>query len=255
MAERFKKIFKTIGIIAAGVALVVLMELCEMLIPECIYEASDYRRMFVHYNETLPSTEIELPYSIRDYKKYDDLMLWYFDELTAKVKENKPGKDFWVYQDNYDVLFGSDSNLYIRKGSAFTSDITADMVSEIAFSDNRFDEHPINIVPDFTTEEITQLAEIILSDSVPTEKIREEKYVSYADDGLRVSWDIVFKLKSTDEFCYDGLSVIFKDYWLIQDGEGNWYLYDFNDYYKALPHTLADKIEQCCNGENLILEP
>ena len=255
MGKKVKKVFKIIGIFATGVTVVILMELCAMLIPEYIIESLDAKERLEYYDETLPSTEIELPYSIRDYEKYDKLSYWwYFDSLTAKVKENKRGKDFWVYQDNYDILFGSDDNLYIRKDSSFTTDITADMVSEISFSDTFGREHPIKLVPDFTNEEITQFAEILLFDSALTKEICEEKYLSY-DNGMRITWKIVFKLKSTDEISYDGLSVTHnEEYWLVQDEEGNLYLKDLEWKYKPLPYTLADKIEQCFKKENIWFE-
>lgn len=210
------------------------------------------RSQLEYYNKILPSTEIELPYNIRDYE-YVHLGNWRFESLTAKVKENKWDTDFWVYQDNYDILFGSNEKFYIRKDLPFTSHITAEMVSEITFSETWGDENPIKLVPNFTEEEVTQFAQILLSDTVLTEEIPGEKYVVY-DNGARVLWDFVFQLKSTGEISYDGLSVTHTTkYWLVQDEEGDLYLKGSEDQYKSLPPALADKIEQCYTKENLQL--
>lgn len=242
-----RKALKIIGVFAAVVAVIILIK----LIPVFIFAFWPDGKL-EYYNETLPSTEIELPYSIRDYECVS-LGNWSFDSLTAKVKENKRDTDFWVYQDNYDILFGSDEHLYIRKDLPFSSNITADMVFKISFTETWRDE--INLIPNFTNEEVTKFAEIVLSDSVLTKEMPKEKYVSYDDNGVRILWDIIFQLKSTDEISYDGLSVTHNmKYYLVQDEEGNLYLKNSEDHYKYLPHTLADKIEQCCNEENLRLE-
>ena len=245
-----RKALKIVGIFIAVVAVISLIK----LIPVFIFAFWPDGKL-EYYNETLPSTEIELPYSIRDYECVS-LGNWSFDSLTAKVKENKRDTDFWVYQDNYDILFGSDEHLYIRKDLPFTSNITADMVSEIAFFSEAWEsEDSVKLVPNFTNEEVTKFAEIVLSDSVLTKEMPEEEYVSYNDNGVRILWDIIFQLKSTGEISYDGLSVTHNmKYYLVRDEEGNLYLKDSEKRYKSLPNTLADKIEQCCNEENLRLE-
>lgn len=248
MESRTKKAFKIIGILIACIVGIILIFYIVMAI------LSDFlvQGQIKAYNQILPSTEIELPYNIHDYECVY-LSDWHFDSLTAKVKERKRDADFWVYRDNYDILYSSYDKLYIRKDAPFTSDITADMVSEVAFSEALADKDPIKFVPNFTKEEITQFAGILLSDAVQTEKIPGEKYVAY-DNGARILWDFLFQLKSTDEICYDGLTVTHDtQYWLVRDEDGTLYLKDSQNQYKPLPHELAEKIEQCYSKENLCL--
>ena len=93
-----------------------------------------------YYNGFLPQSKISCPYSISNYQE-KELDMWYFKDLTGKIKENIIGKDFWVYNDNFDILFCSDGKKYIRNDTHFSSDITSDMVNSISF----FEEYPVDV--------------------------------------------------------------------------------------------------------------
>lgn len=66
-----------------------------------------------YYNGFLPQSKISCPYSINNYQE-KELDMWYFKDLTGKVKENIIGKDFWAYGDNFDIFFCSNGkNIYV----------------------------------------------------------------------------------------------------------------------------------------------
>lgn len=244
MASKLKKALCFFGIVFGIIVGIFLIKYCTIVIPAFIAISSESRAKLEYYDRNLPNNEVELPYSIKDYEAVY-LSNWNFETLTAKVKESKRDIDFWVFQDNYDILFGADEHLYIRKNTSFSSEISENTVGKISFfAEATENKDAVKISPNFTEEEVYQFMKILLHDDMLVENIQEDKYFSYEDD-TRISWYIIFNLKNTDEMCYDGLYVRdVRRYWLVQDPEGNLYLKDFNGNCKLLPKDIAKQIEQ-----------
>lgn len=246
MASKLKKTLKFFGIIIVVIIIIILIKWAFILIPSFFALSSDGKAKMEYYNKILPSTEIELPYEIKDYE-FVNLSDWTFESLTAKVKENKKDTDFWVFQDNYDIIFGSDGHIYIRKNIPFNSEISENTVAKVTFSVKSNDsDDRLNFTPNFTEDEIYQVAQIILSDSIIEKDIQDDQIFSPFENTTSVAWEIFFGLKSTNEICYDGLQIKHNtQYWLVSDIDGKFYLKDTNGNYKLLPKNIAEKIKTC----------
>lgn len=196
-----------------------------------------------YYNGFLPQSKISCPYSISNYQE-KELDMWYFNDLTGKIKENIIGKDFWVYNDNFDILFCSDGKKYIRNDTHFSSDITSDMVNSISF----FEEYPVdvykkdiairNISPLLNDEDISELANIIINDEYCLDEIDITQYLY----DLNIAWYVIFELKNTEEFNYDGLCVAETQRYYIVYYNDKMYLRDLNGNLKFIPNEIANKI-------------
>ena len=244
MASKLKKPLKFFGFFIVVIIIIILVKCAFTLILMLFGLSSEGKAETEYYNKILPSTEIELPYEIKDYEVVN-LSNWMFESLTAKVKENKKDEDFWVFQDNYDIIFGSSGHLYIRKNIPFDSKITENNVDKITFSVNSTEYgYRLNFTPNFTEDEIYQIAQIILSDNIIEKDIQDERTFSPFEDTTSVAMTIFFSLKSTNEVCYDGLQIHHNTpYWLVSDMDDNFYLKDFNGNYKLLPKNIAEKIK------------
>lgn len=196
-----------------------------------------------YYNGFLPQSKISCPYSISNYQE-KELDMWCFKDLTGKIKENIIGKDFWVYNDNFDILFCSDGKKYIRNDTHFSSDITSDMVNSISF----FEEYPVdvykkdiairNISPLLNDEDISELANIIINDEYCLDEIDITQYLY----DLNIAWYVIFELKNTEEFNYDGLCVAETQRYYIVYYNDKMYLRDLNGNLKFIPNEIANKI-------------
>lgn len=244
MTSKLKKALQVCGIFFGIIVGIVLIKCCVTFIPAFIAVSSESRAKLEYYDHNMPDNEIELPYHIRDYEAVY-LTDWSFETLTAKVKENKRDTDFWVFQDNYDILFGSDDYFYIRKDVPFSPEVSENTAAKITFSTDPTEDYAfLEFSPNFTEEEVACFTKLFLSDEVFEKQIQDDQYFSFEND-VRISWYIFFNLKSTDEICYDGLRVQYDTrYWLVRDTEGDLYLKDFNNHYKLLPKDIAEKIEQ-----------
>lgn len=196
-----------------------------------------------YYNGFLPQSKISCPYSISNYQE-KELDMWYFNDITGKIKENIIGKDFWVYNDNFDILFCSDGKKYIRNDTHFSSDVTSDMVNSISF----FEEYPVdvykediairNISPLLNDEDISELANIIINDEYCLDEIDITQYLY----DLNIAWYVIFELKNTEEFNYEGLCVAETQRYYIVYYNDKMYLRDLNGNLKFIPNEIANKI-------------
>lgn len=196
-----------------------------------------------YYNGFLPQSKISCPYSINNYQE-KELDMWYFKELTGKVKENIIGKDFWAYGDNFDILFCSNGKKYIRNDAHFSSDLTSNMVNSISF----FEEYPVdvykediairNISPPFDDEDISELTNIIINDVYCLDEIDNAQYLH----DLNIAWYVIFELKNTKEFNYDGLCMAETQRYYIVNYNDKMYLRDLNGNLKFIPNEIANKI-------------
>ena len=199
-----------------------------------------------YYNGFLPQSKISCPYSISNYQE-KELDMWYFKDLTGKIKENIIGKDFWVYNDNFDILFSSNGKKYIRNDTHFSSDVTSDMVNSISF----FEEHPVdvykediairNISPLLNDKDISELANIIINDEYCLDDLDEIDNTQYLYD-LNIAWYVIFELKNTKEFNYEGLCVAETQRYYIVYYNDKMYLRDLNGNLKFIPNEIANKI-------------
>lgn len=199
-----------------------------------------------YYNGFLPQSKISCPYSISNYQE-KELDMWYFNDLTGKIKENIIGKDFWVYNDNFDILFCSDGKKYIRNDTHFSSDVTSDMVNSISF----FEEHPVdvykkdiamhNISLHLNDEDISKLTNIIINDEYCLDDLDEIDNTQYLYD-LNIAWYVIFELKNTEEFNYEGLCVAETQRYYIVYYNDKMYLRDLNGNLKFIPNEIANKI-------------
>ncbi len=209
-----------------------------------IIDTSSKKAEVEYYNQILPQKEIELPYNIRDYDVVNKSG-WYFDSLSVKVKENRKYEDFWVYQDNFDILFCSNSRLYVRKGLSLYTEVTADNVRSICFSDTE-QKHTeaLSFIPNFTPDEACQFAEVLLSDEFDSEKIEFTSVFSDADD-VPIYWYSLLYLRDSESVCYDGIYVSHpKKYAIAESTSGDLYLRLPNGQYKALPQSISEKIQE-----------
>jgi len=197
-------------------------------------------------NAVLPQNKVKLPYSLKDYDA-DELNNWYFTDVTAKVKEHQLDTDYWVYEDNCDILLSSSRRFYIRKDSGFDKNFTSDAVSKIVFSEypsgiSAFDytkANPYSLTPELTSEETAELFEIIKSTDYSSDTIGVTKYMH----GNNTCWYVVFYLQRTDEFNYSGLCVAdVQRYYIMQTDDKTVYLRDLNGNLKKLPQNIAKKI-------------
>lgn len=196
-----------------------------------------------YYNGFLPQSKISCPYSISNYQE-KELDMWYFNDLTGKIKENIIGKDFWVYNDNFDILFCSDGKKYIRNDTHFSSDVTSDIVNSISF----FEEYPVdvykkdiairNISPLLNDKDISELANIIINDEYCLDEIDTTQYLY----DLNIAWYVIFELKNTEEFNYEGLCVAETQRYYIVYYNDKMYLRDLNGNLKFIPNEIANKI-------------
>lgn len=199
-----------------------------------------------YYNGFLPQSKISCPYSISNYQE-KELDMWYFKDLTGKIKENLIGKDFWVYNDNFDILFCSNGKKYIRNDTHFSSDVTSDMVNSISF----FEEHPVdvykkdiamhNISLHLNDEDISKLTNIIINDEYCLDDLDEIDNTQYLYD-LNIAWYVIFELKNTEEFNYEGLCVAETQRYYIVYYNDKMYLRDLNGNLKFIPNEIANKI-------------
>lgn len=199
-----------------------------------------------YYNGFLPQSKISCPYSISNYQE-KELDMWYFKDLTGKIKENLIGKDFWVYNDNFDILFCSNGKKYIRNDTHFSSDVTSDMVNSISF----FEEHPVdvykkdiamhNISLHLNDEDISKLTNIIINDEYCLDDLDEIDNTQYLYD-LNIAWYVIFELKNTEEFNYEGLCVAGTQRYYIVYYNDKMYLRDLNGNLKFIPNEIANKI-------------
>lgn len=244
MASKLKKLLRIIGIVFGVIIGIVLVKCAFTFIPAFIAISSENRAEMEYYNQTLPSTEIELPYDIKEYEAVY-LSNWTFTSLTAKVKEKKRDTDFWVFQDNYDILFGSNDHLYIRKDVPFHSKPSEDMVAAVTFSITPIrDGKILKVAPDLTEDEVLRFAQIVLSDETMQKDGQDDKDIVFFENIPTTYWDIIFDLKSTNEICYDGLQVQYDiRYRIVSDTDGNFYLKDSDGNYKLIPEDIAEKIK------------
>lgn len=237
-----KKIFYIFFIPLVLGTVFILLKWGITLFPAFFAISSESEAKLTYYNQIFPQNEVDIPYKIQDYKAIY-LNNWYFDNLTAKVKENKKNTDFWMYQNNWDVLFGSDEYFYVRKSIPFISEVTGDMVGKVTFSVYSSENTAeFQFSPDFTENEICTLTDMIMSEVYLTSPIQNPTYIS-DNNGHRILWNILFDFKSTDDVCYDGLYYKIPTlYWFVKDTNENLYLVNFNNQYYLLPKDISDCI-------------
>lgn len=249
MENKFKKAVKVFGIIM-GVIIGICLIICGCtLIPAFIAISSESKAKTEYYNRVLPSTEIELPYSINDYEAVY-LTNWNFESLTNKVLESKRNEDFWVYQNNCDILFCSNEHFYVRKNLDLYSEIKADTVKKIVFTDNKQkDLSAYSIEPNLSDDQLYRLSEIILSEKCDAkENIEEVSVFSDTNDTL-IAWYAFLYLKNSETVCYDGLYVGIDGWFcIVEASDSNLYFRDGNRNYKLIPQDIAESIRQAYNG-------
>lgn len=197
-------------------------------------------------NAAFSQNKVKLPYSLKDYD-IEELYDWYFTDLTAKVKEHQLDTDYWMFEDNYDLLFSSDGRFYVRRDSGFAKDFTSDAVSKIVFSEypsgistfGYTKANPYSLMPELTSEETAELFKIIKSTDYSSDTIDLTKYIH----GNNTCWYVVFYLQKTDSFDYSGLCVADSQrYYIMQTDDKTVYLRDLNGNLKKLPDGIASKI-------------
>ena len=152
-----------------------------------------------------------------------------------------------MYNDNFDILFCSNGKKYIRNDTHFSSDVTSDMVNSISF----FEEHPVdvykkdiamyNISLHLNDEDISKLTNIIINDEYCLDDLAEIDNTQYLYD-LNIAWYVIFELKNTKEFNYDGLCMAETQRYYIVNYNDKMYLRDLNGNLKFIPNEIANKI-------------
>lgn len=248
MGNKSKKAVKVFGIIIGVIIGICLIISSCTLIPAFIAISSKSKAKTEYYNQILPSTEIELPYNIKDYESVY-LPNWNFESLTNKVKESKRNEDFWVYQNNYDILFCSNEHFYVRKNLDLYSEIKADTVKEIVFTDNKQkDLSTYSIEPNLSDAQLYRLSEIILSEKYDAKENIEEVSVFYDTNDTLIAWYAFFYLKNSETVCYDGIYVSIDGWFcIVEASDSNLYFRDGHENYKLIPQDIAERIRQAYN--------
>lgn len=206
---------------------------------------SEAKAELEYFNRILPTNEVPLPYDIDDYKSIYKSN-WYFDSLTDKVQEEKRYEDFWVHKKNYDILFCSNNNFYVRKDLTLYSEIEADTVKKIVFTDNEQKNwSKYSIEPNLSDTQLRQLSEIILSEEYDTkENIKEVSVFSDTNNTL-ITWYTFLYLKNSENVCYDGIYVSIDSWFcIVEASDSNLYFRDGNRNYKFIPQDIAAVIRQ-----------
>ncbi len=245
MVNKSKITVKVFGIIIGVIVGIILIKCGCTLISAFIAISSESKAKTEYYNQILPNTEIELPYSINDYEAVY-LPNWNFESLTYKVQEKKRDADFWIYQNNYDILFCSNEYFYVRKDVDLYSEIETDTVKKIVFADNnQKDESKYSIEPNLSDTQLCQLSKIILSEEYDTkESIEEISTFSDTNDTL-IAWYTYLYLKNSENVCYDGIYVRIDNWFcIVEASDSNLYIRDANRNYKLIPKDIAEVIRQ-----------
>lgn len=118
------------------------------------------------------------------------------------------------------------------------------MVNSISF----FEEYPVdvykediairNISPPFDDEDISELTNIIINDVYCLDEIDNTQYLY----DLNIAWYVIFELKNTKEFNYDGLCMAETQRYYIVNYNDKMYLRDLNGNLKFIPNEIANKI-------------
>lgn len=149
-------------------------------------------------------------------------------------------------------MFCFNEHFYVRKNLDLYSEIKADTVKKIVFTDSKQKDLSVHsIEPNLSDNQLYRLSEIILSEKCDAkENIEEVSVFSDANDAL-IAWYAFLYLKNSETVCYDGIYAGIDGWFcIVEASDSNLYFRDGNRNYKLIPQDIAESIRQAYNRKN-----
>ena len=188
----------------------------------------------------------------RDYSRFHNDIEWSMCEPTSIVKDNRFTEDYLVYGENYDVIYCTDDELYIKNELERPDSPLLKNVASVTFGEYTYCKSGFNVDLDLDSEQCYNLLELITDDSIGDRFDFDGKYEILRspfreDDETNwwypLRWFLTVSYNDTPDMCFDGLTYNFMGhFYFAKDENDDLFIICNNTKAKKLPADIAEEI-------------